>query len=215
MQGAASLSQLQCRIVCRPPVPLLSHWQIFIWSQVVLQMRIRPDTVFKVSWGKHWALILLREDSVSVNNSSSPASVITRGLTQLFLAHPNLWQLAVLDKITVWPINAQKLARTGKQRKSSIISPVVILPPACPLMGLHWKSSRLTALGLINPVICDKDGAGESKLQPGLPCWAPTWEHCSNLVTSRGISHRERWHHSYTLLVKVKNRCNGQSENFV
>ena len=109
-------------------------------------------------------------DNTDVNNASSPASVITTGLTPLFLAHPDLWQLSVFDKITVCLINAQKLADTWKQREFCIISPVVILPPACPLMGLHWKSSRLTALGLINPVMgVIKMGLGNLSSSQSLP----------------------------------------------
>lgn len=166
-------------------------------------MRVPPDRVFKkkkISRGKLWVSMICfkvhntDKHNFSLSDNKRPNTIV--------LAHTDLWQ-STFDKITDCLINAQTLARTWKQWEFSIISPVVILPPACPLMGLHWKPSRLAALGSINPVMAViKTELGNPSCNQSLPAGQEHRSAASNLDTGEGISCREVWHQLLSFTVK-------------
>lgn len=136
-----------------------------------MQTRTPPDTVFNVSWGKQQAcMICLKADNTDVNNSSSPASVITRGLTPLFWHTLTYDSCPHLTRSKSGRLNGQKLALTPKTVRVLYRLPCRYLTPSLSPMGLHRKSSRLTALGLINPVMgAIKTGLGNLNCSQSLP----------------------------------------------
>lgn len=82
--------------------------------------------------------------------------------------------------------------------------PFVILPPACPLMGLHWKLSRLTALGLINPVMdVIKTGLGNLSCSRSLPAGLQHGSTALIWIPAEGFHTGKNDFSSYAPLVEV------------